>query len=308
MLGKRQGLQEAQQQLEGCLCTQAKLQAQRDLLAGKLAELGTGEPLPALPLQEDRQSVSSMVSPAPPCPGSRRDGARQARVAPQPAHSSRLPPGAGAEQGDRAGDPQEPHLGHLQPQVLGESLGTSGHPALPPSCLAEPPGPWHPLPSPFQPHSPLPSVLQPLQPPLPPPAAPCPRHSFQEPLLPSPLARPRGTAGLTPVSIQLPPPVPLIPEVQKPLCQQVWYHGAIPRTEVQELLRCSGDFLVRESQGKQEYVLSVLWDGQPRHFIIQAADVSDHRRGETAGGGPAQAGGGPCPSTAPGSAATGPLA
>lgn len=118
---------------------------------------------------------------------------------------------------------------------------------------------------------------------------------------------PRGTAGLTPVSIQLPPPVPLIPEVQKPLCQQVWYHGAIPRSEVQELLSCSGDFLVRESQGKQEYVLSVLWDGQPRHFIIQAADVSDHRRGETARGGPAQAGRGPCPGTAPGSAAMGPL-
>uniref|UniRef100_A0A8C3NCV4 Tyrosine-protein kinase n=1 Tax=Geospiza parvula TaxID=87175 RepID=A0A8C3NCV4_GEOPR len=72
------------------------------------------------------------------------------------------------------------------------------------------------------------------------------------------------------VSFQLPPPVPLIPDVQKPLCQQVWYHGAIPRSEVQELLTCTGDFLVRESQGKQEYVLSVLWDGQPRHFIIQA--------------------------------------
>ncbi|XP_067999747.1 tyrosine-protein kinase Fes/Fps isoform X2 [Melanerpes formicivorus] len=59
LLGKRQGMQEVQQQLESCLCTQAKLQAQRDLLAGKLEELGTGEPLPALPLQEDRQSVSS---------------------------------------------------------------------------------------------------------------------------------------------------------------------------------------------------------------------------------------------------------
>lgn len=73
--------------------------------------------------------------------------------------------------------------------------------------------------------------------------------------------------------------MPLIPEVQKPLCQQAWYHGAIPRSEVQELLSCSGDFLVRESQGKQEYVLSVLWDGQPRHFIIQAADVSDRGTG-----------------------------
>lgn len=73
---------------------------------------------------------------------------------------------------------------------------------------------------------------------------------------------------------QLPPPLQLIPEVQKPLHEQLWYHGAIPRAEVAELLTHSGDFLVRESQGKQEYVLSVLWDGQPRHFIIQSLDVS----------------------------------
>ncbi|KAM6195538.1 tyrosine-protein kinase Fes/Fps [Sarcoramphus papa] len=164
LLGKRQGLQEAQQQLEGCLCTQAKLQAQRDLLAGKLAELGTGEPLPALPLQEDRQSVSSM------------------------------------EQERSKATALETLKNHI--------------------------------------------------------------------------------SGIFSPKYSLPPPVPLIPEVQKPLCQQVWYHGAIPRTEVQELLRCSGDFLVRESQGKQEYVLSVLWDGQPRHFIIQAADNMYRLEGE----------------------------
>lgn len=62
--------------------------------------------------------------------------------------------------------------------------------------------------------------------------------------------------------------------MQKPLYEQLWYHGAVPRAEVAELLTHSGDFLVRESQGKQEYVLSVLWDGQPRHFIIQSSDVS----------------------------------
>ncbi|NXA36174.1 FES kinase, partial [Eudromia elegans] len=156
LLGKRQGLQEAQQQLQRCLCAQAKLQVQRDLLAQRLAELDTGEPLPALPFPEDRQSISSGVT-------------------------------------------------------------SSSWSAIPCSL--------------------------------------CP-----------------GTVGITGVSVQLPPPVPLIPEVQKPLCQQAWYHGAIPRSEVQELLTCSGDFLVRESQGKQEFVLSVLWDGQPRHFIIQAAD------------------------------------
>lgn len=78
----------------------------------------------------------------------------------------------------------------------------------------------------------------------------------------------------SPAPAQLPPPLQLVPEVQKPLHEQLWYHGAIPRAEVAELLTHSGDFLVRESQGKQEYVLSVLWDGQPRHFIIQSADVS----------------------------------
>ncbi|NWW43543.1 FES kinase, partial [Pedionomus torquatus] len=119
-----------------------------------------------------------------------------------------------------------------------------------PAALLSLPAPPHPLPSPLP--APAPCLLRPA----------------------------RGMAGLTPVSIQLPPPVPLIPEVQKPLCQQVWYHGAIPRTEVQELLSCSGDFLVRESQGKQEYVLSVLWDGQPRHFIIQAADNTYRLEGE----------------------------
>uniref|UniRef100_A0A8C1AKC0 Tyrosine-protein kinase n=1 Tax=Cyprinus carpio carpio TaxID=630221 RepID=A0A8C1AKC0_CYPCA len=63
-----------------------------------------------------------------------------------------------------------------------------------------------------------------------------------------------------------------IPEVEKPLTQQSWYHGAIPRLEVQELLKNDGDFLVRESQGKQEYVLSVHWGGQCRHFLIQSTD------------------------------------
>ncbi|XP_017658572.1 tyrosine-protein kinase Fes/Fps isoform X2 [Nannospalax galili] len=79
-------------------------------------------------------------------------------------------------------------------------------------------------------------------------------------------------SGIFRPKFSLPPPLQLVPEVQKPLHEQLWYHGAIPRAEVAELLTHSGDFLVRESQGKQEYVLSVLWDGQPRHFIIQYLD------------------------------------
>lgn len=67
----------------------------------------------------------------------------------------------------------------------------------------------------------------------------------------------------------------VIPTSEKPLSEQEWYHGAIPRTEAQELLKQQGDFLVRESHGKPgEYVLSVFSDGQRRHFIIQFADVS----------------------------------
>ncbi|KAM4635590.1 tyrosine-protein kinase Fer isoform 2-T2 [Polymixia lowei] len=65
----------------------------------------------------------------------------------------------------------------------------------------------------------------------------------------------------------------VIPTSERPLADQEWYHGAIPRTEAQELLRQQGDFLVRESHGKPgEYVLSVYSDGQRRHFIIQYAD------------------------------------
>ncbi|XP_041444188.1 tyrosine-protein kinase Fes/Fps [Xenopus laevis] len=87
-------------------------------------------------------------------------------------------------------------------------------------------------------------------------------------------------SGIFRPKFSLPPLLPLVPDVQKPLSQQNWYHGAIPRSEVQGLLVNRGDFLVRESQGKQEYVLSVLWDGQPRHFIIQNVDNLYRLEGE----------------------------
>ncbi|XP_023809269.1 tyrosine-protein kinase Fes/Fps [Oryzias latipes] len=61
-------------------------------------------------------------------------------------------------------------------------------------------------------------------------------------------------------------------DVNRPLDEQDWYHGAIPRLEVQELLKNDGDFLVRKSQEKQGYVLSVQWDGSCKHFLIQDTD------------------------------------
>ncbi|XP_061102857.1 tyrosine-protein kinase Fes/Fps [Conger conger] len=79
-------------------------------------------------------------------------------------------------------------------------------------------------------------------------------------------------SGILKPKYMVPPAVPLVPEFQKPLREQGWYHGAIPRLEVQELLKSDGDYLVRESQGKGEYVLSVHWGGQCRHFIIQSSE------------------------------------
>uniref|UniRef100_A0A2K5VVA5 Tyrosine-protein kinase n=1 Tax=Macaca fascicularis TaxID=9541 RepID=A0A2K5VVA5_MACFA len=164
LLGKRQALQEALQGLQVARCSQAKLQAQQELLQTKLEQLGP-EP-PVLLLQDDRHSTSSSEQ--------EREGGRT------------------------------PTLEILKSHISG-------------------------------------------------------------------IFRPK---------FSLPPPLQLVPEVQKPLHEQLWYHGAIPRAEVAELLVHSGDFLVRESQGKQEYVLSVLWDGLPRHFIIQSLDNLYRLEGE----------------------------
>ncbi|XP_053387747.1 tyrosine-protein kinase Fer-like isoform X1 [Mercenaria mercenaria] len=58
----------------------------------------------------------------------------------------------------------------------------------------------------------------------------------------------------------------------KKLEDEEWFHGVLPREEVQRLLSDDGDFLVRESKNKRtnetQYVLSAYWQGY-RHFIIQ---------------------------------------
>lgn len=60
-----------------------------------------------------------------------------------------------------------------------------------------------------------------------------------------------------------------------PVEEQDWFHGVLPREEVQRLLTRDGDFLVRESKNRKtnepQYVLSAFWEGH-RHFIIQYAD------------------------------------
>jgi tyrosine-protein kinase Fer len=56
----------------------------------------------------------------------------------------------------------------------------------------------------------------------------------------------------------------------KPLYEEEWFHGVLPREEVQRLLRAEGDFLVRETTRNDEVqiVLSVRWNGY-KHFIVQ---------------------------------------
>ncbi len=73
--------------------------------------------------------------------------------------------------------------------------------------------------------------------------------------------------------------VTLQPKAEK-LEDQPWFHGVLPREEVNRLLNEDGDYLVRESKNREtseiQYVLSVMW-GKHKHFIIQRADVSDSR-------------------------------
>uniref|UniRef100_A0A4W5JRD3 Uncharacterized protein n=1 Tax=Hucho hucho TaxID=62062 RepID=A0A4W5JRD3_9TELE len=70
---KRHALEESRQQVMLCLGARTRLEAQRLLLKGKLEWLGSSEPPPALGLEEDRISLSSITS-------SERDGLRNLSV------------------------------------------------------------------------------------------------------------------------------------------------------------------------------------------------------------------------------------
>lgn len=57
---------------------------------------------------------------------------------------------------------------------------------------------------------------------------------------------------------------------ERPLDEELWFHGVLPREEVVRLLQDDGDFLVRETtrNDEKQTVLSVMW-GSPKHFIVQ---------------------------------------
>ncbi|KAM8893773.1 tyrosine-protein kinase Fes/Fps isoform 2-T2 [Spinachia spinachia] len=88
-------------------------------------------------------------------------------------------------------------------------------------------------------------------------------------------------SGLFKPKSEVPLDLNTVQEVDRPLGQQDWYHGAIPRLEVQQLLTNDGDFLVRTSQEKQGYVLSVQWDGCCKHFLIQNTNNQYRLDGES---------------------------
>lgn len=66
----------------------------------------------------------------------------------------------------------------------------------------------------------------------------------------------------------------------RPLYEEEWFHGVLPREEVVRLLKNEGDFLVRETirNDESQIVLSVCWNGH-KHFIVQTT-VDGHYRFE----------------------------
>ncbi|XP_055615873.1 tyrosine-protein kinase Fer isoform X1 [Toxorhynchites rutilus septentrionalis] len=64
----------------------------------------------------------------------------------------------------------------------------------------------------------------------------------------------------------------------RPLYEEEWFHGVLPREEVVRLLRNEGDFLVRETTRNDESqtVLSVCWNGH-KHFIVQTTAEGHYR-------------------------------
>uniref|UniRef100_U5EPN0 Tyrosine-protein kinase n=1 Tax=Corethrella appendiculata TaxID=1370023 RepID=U5EPN0_9DIPT len=71
---------------------------------------------------------------------------------------------------------------------------------------------------------------------------------------------------------------PMTLSTNRPLYEEEWFHGVLPREEVVRLLRNEGDFLVRETTRNDEsqIVLSVCWNGH-KHFIVQTTAEGHYR-------------------------------
>ncbi|XP_055324425.1 tyrosine-protein kinase Fer isoform X3 [Sitodiplosis mosellana] len=73
---------------------------------------------------------------------------------------------------------------------------------------------------------------------------------------------------------------PMTLSTNRPLYEEEWFHGVLPREEVVRLLKNEGDFLVRETirNDESQIVLSVCWNGH-KHFIVQTT-IDGHYRFE----------------------------
>ncbi|XP_063706686.1 tyrosine-protein kinase Fer [Culicoides brevitarsis] len=71
---------------------------------------------------------------------------------------------------------------------------------------------------------------------------------------------------------------PMTISANRPLYEEEWFHGVLPREEVVRLLCNDGDFLVRETTRNDESqtVLSVCWTGH-KHFIVQTTAEGFYR-------------------------------
>ncbi|XP_030243710.1 tyrosine-protein kinase Fer isoform X2 [Drosophila navojoa] len=95
------------------------------------------------------------------------------------------------------------------------------------------------------------------------------RKSTPQPTTPMARARPGRFSKMQPRSQSL-GSLSLSLSTNRPLYEEEWFHGVLPREEVVRLLNNDGDFLVRETIRNEEsqIVLSVCWNGH-KHFIVQ---------------------------------------
>ncbi|KAH7706265.1 TK/FER protein kinase [Aphelenchoides avenae] len=65
--------------------------------------------------------------------------------------------------------------------------------------------------------------------------------------------------------------IQLTKEMSRELTANGWYHGMMPREDIEELLVNEGDFLVRKTEvkGKSKISLGVRYHGSPRHFLFE---------------------------------------
>ena len=63
-------------------------------------------------------------------------------------------------------------------------------------------------------------------------------------------------------------PPPLLQPVDD---EELWYYGEVSRKDVEQLLVKDGDYLIRLNRDRG-YILSMKWQGVPKHFVVQTTD------------------------------------